>query len=271
MTVTDTPPLPTVQLGSLNVSRLIIGGNPLSAISHQNAERDMEMRRYFTVPRIHQALADCERNGINTLVARIDNHICRMLFEYREAGGQIQWIAQTALEHRDPRQNVDQAKFYGANALFFHGGQTDKFFRKGDPKEFVALIDYVKAQGLPVGFATHDPDIMFQALEVADPDFVLQCFHNISGRAGNIHAADNEDPLFKDEDWRRALDMIRQIPKPTIVYKVLSAGRKTPRVALPEVYGRIKATDAVLLGMYPGDNPNMVAENAELVRSILNG
>ena len=37
--------LDTVKLGNLSVSRMILGGNPFAGFSHQNPQRDEEMRR----------------------------------------------------------------------------------------------------------------------------------------------------------------------------------------------------------------------------------
>ena len=39
--------LPTVDFCGLNVTRLIIGANPFGGYSHQNPQRDEEMRSYL--------------------------------------------------------------------------------------------------------------------------------------------------------------------------------------------------------------------------------
>ncbi|MGQ9454715.1 MAG: hypothetical protein ACUVRS_06220 [Armatimonadota bacterium] len=88
----------TVRIGNLEVSRFILGGNPFSGFSHQSAELDRAMLHYFTVERIKRVLRQAESLGINTLVARADNHIVRLLMEYWDEGGRIRWIAQTAPE-----------------------------------------------------------------------------------------------------------------------------------------------------------------------------
>ena len=90
--------LRTVSLGPVKVSKLAIGGNPFSGFSHQGPERDREMRLYYTTERIKAALRKAEAAGINTFFGRADNHVMRMLEEYREKGGTIQWMAQSASE-----------------------------------------------------------------------------------------------------------------------------------------------------------------------------
>ena len=38
-----------VKIGDISVSRMIIGGNPFSGFSHHGVDRDMEMKRFYTV------------------------------------------------------------------------------------------------------------------------------------------------------------------------------------------------------------------------------
>ena len=71
--------LPTIRLGGVEVSRLIIGGNPFSGNSHQSAERDRDMMDYFTTERIKATLFECERHGLTAMQSRGDRHILRML------------------------------------------------------------------------------------------------------------------------------------------------------------------------------------------------
>src|ERR1051326_1058343 len=84
--------LPTVRLGGVDVSRLIIGGNPFSGNSHMSSERDRDMLDYFTTERIKATLFECERQGLTTMQSRGDRHILRMLREYRNEGGTLHWI-----------------------------------------------------------------------------------------------------------------------------------------------------------------------------------
>jgi hypothetical protein len=103
---------------------MTIGGNPFSGFSHQNAQRDAEMLDYYSVARVKQTLADCEAAGINTCCLRTDAHIWRMLREYRNDGGRIQWIAQMGVGADEYKANVNQAVANGAIAYYIHGGVT---------------------------------------------------------------------------------------------------------------------------------------------------
>lgn len=82
------------RIGEVEVSRFLLGSNPFSGFSHQGVERDRAMVRHYTTARIKEAFFDAERLGITGLVARTDFHVMRLLAEYRDEGGKLQWFAQ---------------------------------------------------------------------------------------------------------------------------------------------------------------------------------
>ena len=82
-----TPTLPAIKLGEYEVSRLILGGNPLSGFSHTSDELNWEMASYYTMPRLQETLQEAWRCGINTVAARGDHHIMRMILEHHLSGG----------------------------------------------------------------------------------------------------------------------------------------------------------------------------------------
>jgi len=258
--------LPTVKLGSLDVSRLTIGGNPFSGFSHQSPERDAEMLDHYTVDRIKQTLFEAEAAGINTCVLRTDAHIWRMLREFRNDGGKLQWIAQMAATRDDWQSNVNQAIGNGAVAYYIHGGVTDDCFVEGDLGLIGDIIEYVKSKGLVAGLAGHDPRGHLAVYEAGIPaDFHVICMYN----CGSVHAGRGE--RFAAEDLPHAVAAIQQIDKPCMAYKILGAGRVDARQAFEFTYSNIKSTDLANVGMYTGDNPNMVAENAALAREFSGG
>ena len=55
--------LPTIAIGSHRVSRLIIGGNPYSGISHHSPAKSKEMEDYYTADQIMADLREAERRG----------------------------------------------------------------------------------------------------------------------------------------------------------------------------------------------------------------
>ncbi|MDZ7620870.1 MAG: twin-arginine translocation signal domain-containing protein, partial [Patescibacteria group bacterium] len=60
----EVKPLPSIQLGSHRVSRLVAGANPLSGYSYQGAHATNCMKEYFTLERRVEYLERCEQLGI---------------------------------------------------------------------------------------------------------------------------------------------------------------------------------------------------------------
>ena len=254
--------LPTIKIGTLEVTRLIVGGNPFSGNSHVNAELSEAMRDYFTTARIKETLHRCEEFGINTMQMRGDSHIMRIVREYRAEGGTMKWIAQTASEFLSYEGNVRQIAAAGADAIYHHGTKTDSLFKEGKYEELRERLAVLRDTGLPVGLATHMPQVIEYAEEHNwDIDFYMGCVYNISRRdrvSSAITGIANSDEPFFEEDIPVMYDRIRRTDKPCLAFKILGATRRcqsqeTVRAAFLEAFREIKETDGVIVGMYPKD------------------
>ena len=252
----------TIKLGGLTVSRLMVGGNPISGFSHQSGDRDNEMMNYFTVENIKRLLRECESHGIDTAVLRTDNFIMRVLREYWNEGGKIQWIAQSADD--DSKKSIDIAVNNGAKAVYIHGGIADRMFKDGKADEFHSIVEHGKMKGVPIGIAAHDPayHLELRKMNVAN-DFHVVSMYNLHGYKSNTR--DDTDEAFVDADRAASLYAARSIELPCILYKILGAGRKTMDEALQDIAPAIKPIDGVNVGMFVKDDPDMVRRNAEAV------
>ena len=65
------------------------------------------------------------------------------------------------------------------------------------------------------------------------------------------------------------VELIATLSKPAIHYKVLAAGRNDPKEAFAFVAQHLRPQDAVCVGVYPKDNPDMVAEDVRLMEEAL--
>ncbi|MCC7495730.1 MAG: hypothetical protein IT204_25490 [Fimbriimonadaceae bacterium] len=255
--------LPTVELGSLRVSRLIAGGGPFAGISHQSPALNRAMLDYHTTARVLETLHTCVAAGINTLLARADAHIMRLLHEFRGEGGQIHWIAQTAPEYRTVEDNVRRAVAAGADAVYLHGGVCETLWSEGELAELERLLAVLRATGRPCGFAAHDPRCHLDLAPRLAVDFQMVCLFN----CGSLHSGGGEH--FDPADPAAALAAIAAIQRPCLAYKILGAGRYDPAVQFPRVFGEIKPSDAVVVGLYTEHHPRQVEDNAALVRQCL--
>lgn len=260
--------MPCVDFCGLNVSRFIIGGNPFSGFSHQSPERDAEMMDYYTVAQIKETLRRGEAVGVTTTIMRSDAHIHRLLREYYNEGGSLQWIAQVAgtVDGQDWDRLVRQAVGSGAKAAYLHGGILDACYGERDAARLAELVDIMHEGGVPVGTAGHSPEAHLWAHELGLPlDFHVVCFYN----CGSLH--DGLGDKFRPEDPPPAVAAIQAIDKPCIGYKIMGAGRAEPREAFEYAFANIKPGDCVNVGIYRGDNDAMVEQNAAMVDEILGG
>jgi len=269
--------LPTIRIATLEVTRLICGGNPFSGFSHVSAELDWEMVRYYTMPRLQECLEECWAQGINTVQSRGDRHQMRMYLEHRLRGGRMQWIAQTASEFADIYANIGEIVRYQPAAIYNHGTHTDNSWHSGRIDAVADIAKCIKDHGLPAGVATHIPEVVLHAEEHGwETDFYMCCFYNLA-RGYKSAPAVEQDAYARDRfppgDPEKMTAVMRQVGKPCLGFKIMAASRRcgTPeqtRQAFEYAFARIKPTDAVVVGMFQRDK-NQVAENAAIVRGIV--
>ena len=255
--------LPRINFCGAQVSRIAVGGNPFSGIGHQDGALDQAMKNYYTVGRIKETLFQCEELGINTAFMRADAHIIRLLREYWNEGGKIQWFAQHAPEHRNMLDNIKSAKGGGATGIYIQGGVTDTLQEAGKLEDLREALALLRQLVVVSGLAGHQPKTHLdcQALGL-DHHFHMVCFYNLTGRRGKIDVPDT-DP-YLPEDRRRAANLLRELDRPCVAYKIMAAGRNDPREAIPYAVRHLKPTDIVCSGFFPKDRPNEIREDIEI-------
>ena len=248
--------MPKVNIAGLEVSRLIVGGNPFSANSHRSAELSRQMRDYYTTAKIKETLRECERCGITTIQARGDNHIMRVLNEYWNEGGALKWIAQTASERASVRDNLRQIASFGAAACYHHGSRTDRLWREGEMDVVRDHLCAIRDTGMIVGLGTHHPDVVRYAEDRGyDVDFYMVSFYDLPSRGGEF---------YLEEDRAEACRVIREAEKPCLAFKIMAAGRNDPEEAFRVAFEQIKPSDAVVVGVFPKNHPKEIEQDAGL-------
>jgi len=282
--------LPTVSLGPHRVTRLIVGGNPIYGYSHHNPQYDQHMREWFTDERVVKLLVDCERAGINTWQANFNYDLKRQFPKIRAAGCQIQFICLAASWHydekmgRSPEEVLDGTIKCAQAAMEFkpigialHGFATDILYRAGKIEVVKNFIDHVHELGTSAGISTHNPKILETLHQKGFAnDFYMAGLHYLSRRPEDWMKEIGTVPV--DEGWiasdpPKMAAAVRQVDKPTLVYKVLAAGRKCgseeqKRDAIKWAYEHIKPIDATIIGLYPRYS-DQVTETIAMVREIL--
>lgn len=269
------PPLPRVRWGRYEISRLLVGHNPIKGISHFSAELSREMREYFADPDMAHGralLRRCEQLGINACQMG-GSAIESLLRAHYADGGTIQWIATFYSAPGEGKSELERIlkmdpKPIGAQ---HHGATTDQLMREGKLDKALDTIKMLKDAGLMVGLCSHNAEVIDHAESRGwEVDFYQGSFyHSTDGlRRDNPH-----EEVFAEENRQSMLNALAQVSKPCIGYKVLGANRhcgspKAVEAALRLAFERLKPSDVVLLGMWQ-KYKDQVAENVALASRIL--
>jgi hypothetical protein len=263
--------LEMTKMGGVSVSKMIVGGNPFSGFSHQSPERDREMRQYYTTARIKEVWRQAEALGINTFLGRADRHIQRTLLEYWDEGGAIQWFAQTCPEYKELSRNIAEAINVGAKGCYVHGGQMDFLFAQDQLDIVPDAIAQIRDAGLAAGIAAHNPQVHLWAEEHLDVDFYMCSYYNPTRRDEHAEHIAGAREVFSSEDRAAMVEVIQNLSKPAIHYKIMAAGRNDPQAAFAFVAEHLRPQDAVCVGVYPKDHPTMLADDWQLLELSLKG
>ena len=245
--------LPTVRLGTLEVSRLILGSNPFWGYSHKSAQLDEEMRRHHTDERIVQILDEAASCGVTAMASPPDERWRKLWTRYATGGGKLKlWISQC---HGNPEQmlaEIDRSVEAGAAAIFIQGARVEEQFGKGRFDVLRAWIEHIKRAGLPAGAAAHWPEVHPELERRGFPtDFYYQCMYNAS-KTSDYSPAERE----------KAAATIAQLKKPVIAYKILAAGRLAAAEGFEYAFSRIKRKDGVCVGIYAQNAIDQIRQNA---------
>lgn len=255
----------TVKLGSLKVSQLILGTNPVSGFSHQSGEMDVRMRHYFTMAQVKRLFSDAQALGVTTVIARADHFIMRVLTEHWDGGGGLQWVAQTCPELGTIERAIENAINGGAKACYVHGGVMDNLFAGGKLEEVPPAIEMIRNAGMPAGIAGHNPGVFKWAERELDVDFYMCSYYNPASRDESAEIAKGTREWFLDKDRQIMVDTIAALSRPAIHYKVLAAGRNDPAEALAFARAHMRPTDAVCVGIYDEKDGAMLCRDVQMI------
>jgi len=252
--------LPTIRLGSLEVSCLIFGSNPFYGFAHQPGNLGEEMKAYYTDERIMAVLDEAASHGITAIASPPYARWTRLFAQYRKRGGRLRiWLAQPDGPPQNMERDITAAVKAGAGAVFVQGGRVEQQVAEGNFGRLRRWVEHIRSLGVPAGMAAHRPDIHLEAEKRGFPtDFYFQCFYMPSRG-------------FRPEDRQRAIKAIRQIRKPVVGYKILAAGRLQGKEGFTFAFRHLRRKDGVCVGMFPKHQPDQIQENADLTRRLTSG
>jgi hypothetical protein len=269
--------LPTVRLGPHQVTRLIIGGNPIYGYSHFNKLLSQHQSAWHTPERIVELLKRCEQAGLNTWQNSYAERTLQDLERYREAGGKMHWLCLGKPDWDQQPDRIDDAARHKPIGIAPHGALAEKLHRQGKLAVLTDLLKRIRDQGVLVGLSAHNPALITLAEEKGwDVDYYMCCLYYLTRPRDEFKKMLGTDlplgEIYLPSDPERMFTVIRAARKPCLVYKVLAAGRRigSPaevRKCFEIALRNIKPTDALIVGMYQQFN-DQVGENAATVRSL---
>lgn len=274
---TADPLLPTIKLGRHDVTRLIVGGNPIYGYSHFNRHLSQYQTDWHTPERVVALLKRCEQAGLNCWQNSYAARTLQDLERYRAAGGPMHWLCLGKPDWDQHPEHVEDAARHKPIGIAPHGSLGERLHHDKKLGVLTDLLKRIRDQGVLVGLSAHNPALIELAEEKGwDVDYYMCCLYYLTRRPEEFQKLlGGELPvgeIYLRSDPPRMFQAVRSVKKPCLVYKVLAAGRRVGskaevrecfRIALEN----IKPTDALIVGMYQqlGDQ---VGENAALVRDL---
>lgn len=265
--------LPMGTIGQVKLSRVICGGNLLSGYAHS---RDLIyvsnlLKAYFTDAKIMETWAQCEQNGINTMIFNpSDEHALRVFGKYRKQGGKMQCIAQLDAPKDNPNDCILRAVDSGVEGVVLVGNLGDDWSRSGAVDRIGKFVELAQLSGVIAGVAGHEVHTPM-AVEKAGikADFYMKTLHSSNYWSKRQPGQTKEviDNYNIDNYWcldpDGTIGFMKTTKVPWLAYKVLAAGAIHPRDGFK--YAFQNGADFCVVGMFDFQ----VAENVAIANEVL--
>ncbi len=277
--------LPTVNFLGASVTRMIVGDNPQTGHSYiVDRITGEEMKAFYTPEKILETLFVIEDAGYNTIMPLSTPENLEILKKFRRLGGKLQIIFQPYT--REPlAENLPKMLELEPLGIYHQGTTTDYLTETNDLKTLFSNFELLKNSGVKFGIATHVPETVLRAeKEGWGAEFYTFCMYNARrGRRGEqsgfITGKNKKGVTFYPEDRFAAYQIVQQVKKPFIAYKILAGGQiffghepeEYPAVAekfIRETYENLKPGDVACVGVFQRDS-DQARGNAGIVRRVL--
>jgi hypothetical protein len=112
-------PMPLIRIGSLAVSRLVLGSNQYGGWAHRPGDAGKEMLAWYTDERVLAELDEAAALGINCVSIPPSDRWHRLWKTHKEKGGKMAfWIAQPAAAPDQMPADIEAAVKNGAKAVY---------------------------------------------------------------------------------------------------------------------------------------------------------
>ncbi len=245
--------IPRIQFGKTEISRLVVGCNPLYGYAHFNQILGSTMREWYTPEKVVEVLQRSAQLGINAFNYFHASRAPSDYERFQAAGGKMNLIAQGNV---DPEILV---KTLHPIAIYCHGEQVDNAYRTGRLDTIKEYCKKTRQQGVMVGVGSHIPEVLIRVEEEGwDVDFYAGCVYNRRRTPEELRRLlggelpEMPGEVYLQDDPPRMYQFMRRTPKPCFAFKILAAGRVgSPEQAFRLAFQNIKPIDGVFVGMFP--------------------
>src|SRR5678815_3285439 len=179
--VEASPLLPTIKLGTHDVTRLIIGGNPIYGYSHFNRVLSQAMVNWHTPDHVDELLREVSASGINTWQNSYAERTLSDLDRHRADGGKLNWLCLGKPDwDQNPHFIADAAKRKPIG-IAPHGALAERLHRAGKLDVLTDLLKRIRDTGVLVGLSAHNPAVIALAEEKGwDVDYYMCCLYYLT-------------------------------------------------------------------------------------------
>jgi hypothetical protein len=277
--------LPKGKLGKWEVSRLVIGCNPMGGWSHS---RDLSYvgtlsRHWHTNQKMKETWAIAEQAGVN---------FCNLVeFQYpifneykKETGSKMLNVCQCSIgQPADRLAPLRKAVDNGTDCIYIQGENTDGLAQNRQLDVLHQALEYTHSQNMLFGVGAHSLQTIMDSVAIGvKPDFYYKTFHHdrywsatplanrleypqrnvmaprpadapgASQPAFQMPAQVTDHNMWNDNMWDmwndRTIETFKSINVPLFGFKVLAAGAIRPADGIRHAFEN--GTDFVCLGMY---------------------
>jgi hypothetical protein len=268
--------IPKMKFGSVEISRLVLGVNPLYGFAHYNNNFGSAMREWYTQDRVCEALHRASSFGINAFNYVNVKRAAEDWARFQDEGGKMHLIIQVS----GGDDAAALVRDFKPLALQRRGEEIDVAYRNGTMASEREWCKRARDLGVLVGVGTHKPEVIELVEEQGwDIDFYSGCVYNRTRTEEEWkHVLNGEllempHDIYLQSDPPRMYKVMRQTRKTCFAFKILAAGRIADNgiaKAFHTAYSSIKPNDGVYVGVFPRDKDE-IKEDAEIVHGILTG
>jgi hypothetical protein len=269
--------LPTIKLGPHEVTRLIVGGNPVYGHAHFNKLLSQHQLAWHTPERVVELLKQCGRAGINTWQNSYAERTLQDLERFRAAGGKLHWLCLGKPDWDEHPEHIDEVARLHPIGIAPHGALAERLHRQGKLNVLTDILKRIRDRGVLVGLSAHNPALIAVSEDKGwDVDYYMCCLYYLTRPKEEFRRLLGADlplgEIYIPSDPPRMFAAVRAARKPCLVYKVLAAGRRISshaeiRLCFETALRNIKPADALIVGMYQQFS-DQVGENAAIVREL---